>query len=82
MDFQSRATQQLVVDQFGEGCLGGAGRIPTPGCLNRNVALIIPSLFVMPSSRVSLRKGMTKDVSMKHVINVIIKRTTTGYKKQ
>ena len=29
MDFQSRATQQLVVDQFGEGCLGGAGRIPT-----------------------------------------------------
>mmetsp|Transcript_15640 Transcript_15640/g.36908 ORF Transcript_15640/g.36908 Transcript_15640/m.36908 type:complete len:739 (-) Transcript_15640:318-2534(-) len=28
MDFQSRATQQLVVDQFGEGCLGGAGRIP------------------------------------------------------
>eukprot|EP00439_Symbiodinium_sp_Y106_P066693 s1084_g10.t3 len=28
MDFQSRATQQLVVDLFGEGCLGGAGRIP------------------------------------------------------
>ena len=38
MDFQSRATQQLVVDQFGEGCLGGAGRIPTLGSLSTNVA--------------------------------------------
>ena len=31
MSYQSRATQSLVLDEFGEGCLGGAGRIPTLG---------------------------------------------------
>ncbi|CAE7210156.1 AZG1 [Symbiodinium sp. CCMP2592] len=28
MSYQSRATQSLVLDEFGEGCIGGAGRIP------------------------------------------------------
>ncbi|CAE7477882.1 unnamed protein product [Symbiodinium natans] len=28
MSYQSRASAKLVLDQFGEGCIGGAGRIP------------------------------------------------------
>ncbi|CAE7232642.1 AZG1 [Symbiodinium natans] len=28
MSYQDRATERLLVDGFGEGCLGGAGRIP------------------------------------------------------
>ena len=35
MSYQDRATESLLVDGFGEGCLGGAGRIPTLGCVYR-----------------------------------------------
>jgi xanthine/uracil/vitamin C permease (AzgA family) len=28
MSYQDRATEQVLIDGFGEGCLGGAGRIP------------------------------------------------------
>eukprot|EP00439_Symbiodinium_sp_Y106_P008975 s11845_g1.t1 len=64
MSYQSRATQSLVLDEFGEGCIGGAGRIPKTatqslvldefgeGCIGG--AGRIPKTFSAPSAIASV----------------------------